>query len=442
MPTIVDKSSVTKVCVDDFAFRKRYTYGTVMVNLETHRIIDIIDSRETKQVEEWLMSYPNLQIISRDGAQTYSSASSKSHPDALQISDRFHLLKNLSDAVEKYMYRFFPSRLVIPAISQNLEMQALYDTRNRIERIHFAHKKRNEGYVVNDIALLLHSATTTIQKYLAIPENEIPKGKENARERQHIQQMKNKQAAIDEVRTLYAQGHAIDEVSRLTGHTTLTIKKYLKEDCSANNGHYDRRMPGKLSPYEQDVIEMRTQGISYKKIHECINKKGYTGTVASLRVFMQKERTHQKSISQNAGEPVEYIPRKCLCQLIYRELENVKGLTQEQYEATIEKYPIMGEIYSRLREFHHIVFSRQSSKLDAWIIETEQLQIDELNTYINGLKNDITAVKNGIDFKYNNGLAEGSVNKIKLTKRIMYGRNSFTLLKAKLLLNEYYYQIN
>jgi transposase len=54
-------------------------------------------------------------------------------------------------------------------------------------------------------------------------------------------------------------------------------------------------------------------------------------------------------------------------------------------------------------------------------METEQLQMDELNTYLNGLKNDITAVKNGIDYKYNNGLAEGSVNKIKLTKRIMYG---------------------
>lgn len=63
MPSLVDKSVVTKVCVDDFAFRKRYTYGSVMVDLETHRIIDIIDSREIKQVKEWLKSYPNLKII-------------------------------------------------------------------------------------------------------------------------------------------------------------------------------------------------------------------------------------------------------------------------------------------------------------------------------------------------------------------------------------------
>lgn len=80
MPEIVDKTTVIKVCVDDFAFRKRYTYGTVMVDLETHRIIDIIDSRKTKQVEEWLKTFPNLKIISRDGAQTYASAAHNAHP--------------------------------------------------------------------------------------------------------------------------------------------------------------------------------------------------------------------------------------------------------------------------------------------------------------------------------------------------------------------------
>lgn len=373
----MDKSAVTKVCVDDFALRKRFTYGSVMVDLETHRIIDIIESRETKKVEEWLKSYPNLKIISRDGAQTYSSASTNSHPDALQISDRFHLLKNLSDAVQKYMHRLFPSRLVIPATSQNAEMQALYDTRNRAERIYFAHEKRQEGYTINDIALLLHSAATTVQKYLAIPETEIPKVKENARERQHIRQMQIKQAVMEEVRTLYAQGNAVDEISRLTGHGILTINNYLKEGCPTNNGHYDCRRPGKLAPYEQTVIEMRAKGITYNKIHEYICNKGYSGTVASLRVFMQKERTHVKSISKNENGPIEYIPRKYFCQLIFRELEKVNGLTSEQYEAAIEKYPILGKIYSLLREFHRIVFSHQSSELDSWITKAEQLQIDE-----------------------------------------------------------------
>ena len=266
MPAIVDKSLITKVCVDDFAFRKRYTYGTVMVDLESHRIIDIIDSRETKDVEKWLRTYPNLQVISRDGAQTYSSAATNSHPCALQISDRFHLLKNLSEAVEKYMRRLFPSRLVIPSTTTlNAEMQALYNTRNWSERIRFARQKRSEGYTVNDIALLLHSATTTINRYLAIPEDEIPESQENVMERKHIQQMEKKKAAIEEVRKLYSQGYPADEISRLTGHTWKTVTNYLKDNCSLNNGHYDLRMPGKLAPYEQTIIEMRSKVLLIRK---------------------------------------------------------------------------------------------------------------------------------------------------------------------------------
>ena len=71
-----------------------------------------------------------------------------------------------------------------------------------------------------------------------------------------------------------------------------------------------------------------------------------------------------------------------------------------------------------------------------WLEKTENFNIHELQTYVNGIRIDINAVKNGIKLKYNNGLAEGSVNKIKVIKRIMYGRNSFDLLKAKVLLHE------
>jgi transposase len=106
------------------------------------------------------------------------------------------------------------------------------------------------------------------------------------------------------------------------------------------------------------------------------------------------------------------------------------------------KYPILGQLYSLLKEFHRIVFSQKSKELDERLVKSSRLNIDEINTYISGLKSDLDAVKNGIQYKYNNGLAEGSVNKIKLIKRIMYGRNSFHLLKAKVLLNEYFYQIN
>ena len=92
-----------------------------------------------------------------------------------------------------------------------------------------------------------------------------------------------------------------------------------------------------------------------------------------------------------------------------------------------------------MKELYAIIYSKHSYELEHWLAKMEKFNIPELQTYINGIRCDIDAVKKGIELQYNNGLAEGSVNKIKVIKRVMYGRNSFELLKAKVLLNEYFY---
>jgi transposase len=437
----MDKGSIFRVCLDDFAFKKRYSYGTIMVDLDSHRVIDILDSREKEPVVEWLRDYPNLQVVSRDGSQIYASAITESHPEAIQISDRFHLLKNLSEAVEKYMLRLFPARLEIPATTatRTPQMQALLDTRNRAQRIRFARKKYEEGLTVNEIALLLHSSLSTISKYLAMKDKDIPEDTSSARERQHKEAIFTREQKAAYVRKLFEQGCSFEEISRITGHVYNTIKRYLSEDTSNTNGHYDCRRPGKLQPYESEVLELRSKGKTYTEITEIIRKKGYTGTVDALRVFMQKEREHQKKSETESPELKEYIPRKWMVQLIYKTINRIKGITQEQYEAIIKKYPILGRAYQMLRDFHELMFSKRVDKLEPWMEETEKLEITEINSYLSGLRKDLVAVKNSIIYSYSNGLAEGSVNKLKVIKRIMYGRNSFELLKSKLLLLELFH---
>ena len=304
-------------------------------------------------------------------------------------------------------------------------MQTLYNTANRAERIRFAKEKRAHGYTINDIALMLHSSATTVSKYLSYNEADIPKSTSFARQRQHEQELMRKKAAIEEVRNLYALGHSVGEIARLTGHVRKTIQNYLCPDCTLINGHYDNRMPGKLAPYETYVIEMRAKGKTYKEIHKHIVEKWYSGTIASLRMFMQKERAHQSAAAEFSSVTrleVEYVQRKSLCKLIYKKIEDTSLLTNEQYDAVIKEYPFWGELYALVKEFHRIIFSHKPNEIDNWISNAKLLGIPELNTYLGGLTNDILAVKNAISYAYNNGLAEGSVNKIKLTKRIMYGR--------------------
>ena len=231
MPSIVDKSSVKMVCVDDFARRKRCSYGTVMINLENHQIVDMIQSRDTNDVCNWLKTFHNLKVISRDGAITYTSAATNSHPDIIQISDRFHLIKGLSEVICKYIIRKFPARVEIP-LTESItdEMKVLYNTANRSLCIKFAYEKHREGLTISDIALLSHSSPKTIQKYLSISEEQIPETMEIARERQHQLAVKQKEQEIEETRKMALAGYPIEQIATLMHHSYKTIQNYLNPD--------------------------------------------------------------------------------------------------------------------------------------------------------------------------------------------------------------------
>ena len=98
-----EEQSITKVCIDDFAFRKRQTYGTVTVDIDTHRVVGLLASREVENVAEWLRSYPNIRIVSRDGSVSYKSAIEQAGMDIQQVSDRFHLFKGI---VSRFFRKF------------------------------------------------------------------------------------------------------------------------------------------------------------------------------------------------------------------------------------------------------------------------------------------------------------------------------------------------
>lgn len=156
------------------------------------------------------------------------------------------------------------------------------------------------------------------------------------------------------------------------------------------------------------------------------------------------QRTKKKDLECGSKEEQdkpqsEFIQRKSLCQLIYKKLENIAIITAGQYKQALETYPLLNTLYSLVKEFHAAIFSKKPEKVDTWIESAKKHDISELQSFVEGILKDSTDIKNGIIFPYNNGLAEGSVNKIKVIKRIMYGRNRFELLKAKVLFHELFH---
>src|SRR5437763_4586773 len=97
--------SILYLGIDDFSFRRGCRFGTLLVNLESHRVVDLLPDREAATSANWMYQQPDLMAVSRDRGGAYASAVRQGAPQAMQYADRFHLMKNLGEALEDLLAR-------------------------------------------------------------------------------------------------------------------------------------------------------------------------------------------------------------------------------------------------------------------------------------------------------------------------------------------------
>jgi len=366
-----------------------------MIDIETRRIIDILESREIQDVSEWLKTYPNIIVASRDGSSQYETAIRQAHPDAIQVSDRFHLIKNLTDYAKKHISQIVPANFLIAA--------------------------------ENDVDMTDNSGT-----YWEKPECHGP----DLPERRHTATTEKKKRLVEKVRELAKDGLSISEIAAETGISPPTIKKYLDENFDPANKGYGSKQPSKLKPYTKTIDAMLSERRTFKDTIDAIRKLGYNGSDSTVRMYARRQRKIMKSARANNKKGSELIERKWVTKLLYKPIDQIKELTESQVDRIVSEYPVIGNLYDIVQSFKGIIFAKRVDELETWMETARQLEIDGIDSFVNGIVADLDAVKNAIRFEYNNGLAEGSVNKLKVIKRIMYGRCSFQMLRSKVLLLE------
>ena len=393
--------------VDDWAYRKGVSYGTVLIDMETSKPIDILPSRDGTELKKWLTKYNDVEIVTRDRSSSYSSAIYESCPNAIQVADRFHLLMNLSDALDTY----FKSSI-------NSEIRSLIKS------------KTNELLELPDHVSVSDPKPKDSKTSIKNMEPNITKA-DRRLERFNI------------IKELQAKGVPRKRISKDLKMSYATVKSYFLQETLSP---WTRPKSTNFDLFRGHVLSrIKTDGYILKDIYDEITEMGFKGEISQARynINMLKEQSKisTSGLSQIQSQKIPYIrplsPRK-LAVYIGTNIAEIKDPLDRHYMQTILENIIELRIVRKLVQIFKTMLSRGRGNIKRWIdfIIRSKRKLSGLKTFARGMLRDIKAVENGINMSWSNGAVEGHVNRIKSIKRQMYGRASFDLLRKKVILSQ------
>lgn len=373
--------------VDDWAFRRGSKYGTLLLDLETHAPVDMLPDRQAETLATWLLTHPGVQLISRDRAGEYARGASKGAPEAIQVADRFHLTKNLSEVVERLLSQY----------------------RQALRQIRF-------------VPTSSRSVSPLAVRYLR-PDRKL-------RSQEVLQA---RQARAEQIRTLVAQGMSQLAIARQLHLNRKTVSLYAKAETILSVTRPPRA--GILAPFTRYLAGRWSAGErNGVSLYREIVSQGYTGSRMTVERFLLGLRDLQEQGQQKAAlsTPVEMTPHRVVGLLLKRTEER----TEEEIQALrrVEQiHPDIAQTHRLMQQFLQMVRERHGEELDQWLQAAFHSAVPEWRAFVRKLRQDYAAVQAGLLFKWNNGPVEGHINRLKFVKRSMYGRANFDLLRLRVL---------
>lgn len=380
--------AVSHLGIDDFALRRRKNYGTVLVDLQRHQVIDLLPDRKAETAKAWIRAHPEIELISRDRAGDYATAARQGAPQAIQTADRFHLVKNLAEAVEKAL------RQCRAELRGSSEAKDLSDAQAPGEPLVFP-------------------LTTDGHPYSA----------HQAERYERYQQ----------VMALQKQGMKIKEIAKRVGLGARTVQRWLTSDDYPETHYHTRRHRSRFDTYAAYVQQRWDGGChNIQQIWREIKAQGYPHSDRALRAHLEPLRGKRKAEFPEASS-LDRFSAKGATWLFLRPIKDLDEKEQQEL-ATIRQASKTAEtIYQLVQGFLQIVRERRGEHLDSWMSTVRACHIHELNSFVSGIERDKAAVLAGLTLLYSNGQTEGQITKLKLIKRMMYGRAGFPLLRQRML---------
>lgn len=392
--------------VDDWAYRKGVSYGTVLIDMETSRPIDLLPSRDGKVLKDWLLNNNDVKIVSRDRASSYAAAIIEACPSAIQIADRFHLLMNLSDALDTYF----------KSISRRIRSLITAKTTDFLE-------------LPEKVPVNIREETKEDQLVLTAQETIDAK-------------VDQRMGTFLKVKELQAKGTPIKRIATDLRMSRNTVKSYFSQES--------------LSPIKSsrstnievftDIIVARLgeNGHKLMDIFREIKKLGYTGGrtqgcyhIKRIKEYHEIVTPGYKEIARPKIPYIKPLSSRKLAKYIGCNLMDIKDHHERFYFQTLLENITEIRVVRKLVQIFKTMLARRCGNIKRWIdfVKHSKYKLAGLKSFARGLMADVVAVENGIKMSWSNGAVEGHVNRIKSIKRQMYGRASFELLRRKVILS-------
>ena len=388
-----ETDKVQHLGVDDFSFRRGRTFGTVLVDLQRHQILDLLPDRQKDTAAAWMKTHPEITHVSRDRGSEHASAASAGAPQAIQVADRFHVAKNLSEAVQQLLARvLLEMKTASPGAEAAMEARG-----DRLLPLEEWRPAQEEG-VKQTIATRRAERQERYQQVLALCE----------------------------------QGLTSQEIALRLGMKARTVREWLHNGVAPDT-RPRRKYRSEFDPYAPYVLKRWQEGErSGRQLWREVRFQGYSGSERMVYRFLETLKTTEIVTSAGTARLPHYTSTVAVW-LFMRRPERLDEIQREDLAAFRLAHPSLKTTYQLVQGFLQMMRLRQGERLDAWLSKVQESGLPELQSFAQGVEQDKAAVQAGLTLAINNGQVEGQVTKIKLIKRMMYGRATFPLLRQRVL---------
>jgi transposase len=383
--------------VDDWSWKKRHRYGTLLVDLERHKIVELLADRESATLEQWLREHPEVEIVSRDRGKDYARAVTRAAPQARQVVDRFHLVRNLAEVLQKILAHC-RAEIRQPEVEQLLPAKGAQEP-----------------------ARLLPTPATWQQR--TPPHIEIA----------HQARQASRDDRFHQMTALRAHGLTQAAIAKRMGMSERAVRNWLKRGAAPSWKRQFRRR-SMFDPYAAYVLKRWQEGVhEAKQLYEEIQAQGFSGTVRIVQRFVQALADDPLRTPLPEASAAERFSANQATWLFIRDPEELTTAEQAELELICQRSPTVQESYQLTQHFMNMLRQRRGQEFESWVSAVEASHLPELRRFAHSLLRDKEAVVAGLTLSYSNGPVEAQVQKLKLVKRSMFGRAKLPLLRHRLL---------